>query len=195
MYVVRFLHALLSLTTVYCGYKITHKIAGEKQAKIVGLLLSFFWFMPFMSVRNLVEFVCIAPLIYATWMIIKHEDEKRISPYVWAGVILGIAFSIRFQTIMFTGGVGIALLLQKRIKEATALGFAFLITAVTTQGLTDYFIWGQPFVEFMEYVRYNIENAKAYITLQWYMYFVLILGVLIPPISIFLFFGFLRSWK
>ncbi|MGQ0828938.1 MAG: glycosyltransferase family 39 protein [Bacteroidota bacterium] len=195
MYLIRLLHALLSLVTVYCGYKITAKVAGEKQAKMVGLLLAFFWMMPFMSVRNLVEFVCIAPLIYATWIIIKHEDEKRISPYIWAGIFLGIAFSVRFQTLMFTGGVGLALLFLKRIKEATALGIVFLIVAAGTQGITDYFIWGQPFMEFKEYVRYNIENAQAYIIQQWYMYLLLIAGILLPPISLFLFFGFLRSWK
>jgi len=195
MYVIRLLHALLSLVTVYCGYKITAKVAGEKQAKMVGLLLAFFWMMPFMSVRNLVEFVCIVPLMYATWIIIKHEDEKRISPYIWAGVFLGIAFSIRFQTVMFAGGIGLALLILKRIREAIAVGVAFLAIAASTQGITDYFIWGQPFIEFQEYVRYNIENAQAYIIQRWYMYLLLIGGVLLPPISLFLFFGFLRSWK
>jgi hypothetical protein len=195
MYIIRFLHALLSLVTVYCGYKITLKLAGEKIAKSVGLFLAVFWFMPFMSVRNLVEFVCIAPLMAATWLVIKNTEAKRITPYIWAGILLGIAFSIRFQTIMFTGGFGLALLCMKRFKEAIVLGIAFLVVAAGVQGLTDYYIWGQPFVEFKEYIRYNIENASNYIVLQWYMYFLLILGVLVPPISIFFFFGFLRSWK
>ncbi len=195
MYIVRLLHALLSLITVYCGYKIALKIAGEKIAKTVGLLLAVFWFMPFMSVRNLVEFVCIVPLMAATWLVIKNGEQKRITPYLWAGVLLGIAFSIRFQTVMFTGGFGLALLCMKRFKETIVVAIAFLALAAGVQGMTDYYIWGQPFVEFNEYIRYNIENANNYIVLQWYMYFLLILGVLVPPISIFLFFGFLRSWK
>lgn len=195
MYIVRLLHALLSLITVYCGYKIAFKKAGEKIAKTAGLLLAVFWFMPFMSVRNLVEFVCIVPLMAATWIVIKNEEGKRMAPYIWAGVLLGVAFSIRFQTIMFTGGFGLALLFLKRIKEAILLGFFFLLLAAGVQGLTDFYIWGKPFVEFQEYIRYNMEYAHEYIVQQWYMYILLILGVLIPPISIFLFFGFLRSWK
>lgn len=195
MYVVRFIHALLSLIIVYCGYKITLKKAGEQIAKVVGLLLALFWFMPFMSVHNLVEFVCITPLIAATWIVIKNEDDKRMMPFIWAGIFLGIAFSIRFQTIMFTGGFGLALLFTKRIKETFVVAFSFLLIAGSVQGLTDLYIWGQPFVELREYIRYNFENAYEYIVLPWYMYIVLILGILIPPVSIFLFFGFLRSSK
>jgi len=195
MYIVRLIHAVLSMLAVYWGYKIVEKKAGVQQAKMVGILLSLFWFMPFMSVRNLVEFVCITPLMYATWIVIKNEEKKTILPYIISGIVFGLAFSIRFQTIMFTGGFGLALLFTKRIKEAFVLGFFFLLVAALVQGLTDYFIWGKPFVEFAEYVRYNIENAKQYFVQQWYMYLVLIAGILIPPISFFLFFGFMRSWK
>jgi hypothetical protein len=162
---------------------------------MVGILLGLFWFMPFMSVRNLVEFACITPLIYATWIVIKNENNENNYPYIIAGIFLGIAFSIRFQTIMFTGGFGLALLFTKRIKQALILGFSFLLMTLIIQGGTDYIIWGKPFVEFTEYVRYNIENANTYFVQQWYMYLILIVGILIPPISLFLFFGFLRSWK
>lgn len=195
MYIVRLIHAVLSLLTIYFGYRIAEKLAGKKEAKMVGILLGLFWFMPFLSVRNLVEFACITPLVYATWIVVKNEDKKTIVPYIIAGTLLGIAFSIRFQTIMFTGGFGLALLFMKKIKEALVVGFFFLLIAAMVQGITDYYIWGKPFVEFREYVRYNLEHADEYFVQQWYMYLLLILGILIPPISFFLFFGFLRSWK
>lgn len=195
MYIIRFLHALLSLTIIYWGYKIVNKLSGEKQAKMVGILLALLWFMPFMSVRNLVEFVCIPPLMYATWVIIKNWENERIAPYLVAGICLGLSFSIRFQSIIFAGGFGLALLFSKKIKGAFITGFFFLLIAAAVQGLTDYFIWGKPFVEFREYVEYNIANATQYFVQAWYLYFELLLGVLIPPISIFLFFGFFRFWK
>ena len=44
-------------------------------------------------------------------------------------------------------------------------------------------------------IRYNIENAETYNTQKWYNYLLLISGILIPPVSIFLIFGFIRSWK
>lgn len=195
MYIIRFLHALLSLTIIYWTYKITEKLAGEKHAKMVGLILAMLWFMPFMSVRNLVEFVCIPPLMYATWVVIKNWENERVLPYIIAGVCLGLSFSIRFQSIIFTAGFGLALLFSKKIKGAFITGFFFLLIAAAVQGITDYIIWGAPFVEFQEYVSYNIANATNYFVQAWYLYIILLLGVLIPPISIFLFFGFFRSWK
>jgi hypothetical protein len=97
---------------------------------------------------------------------------------------------VRFQSVIFVGGIGLALLIQLRWKEViyTALGSAVFFGLF--QGINDYLVWGKPFVEFTEYVRYNIENAHAYLTNTWYSYLTLLLGV-----SIFLFFGLFRTWK
>ncbi len=195
MYVVRLLHALLSLIVVASGYKIALKIAGEKPAKVVGMILALYWIIPFLSVRNLVEVVCVIPLIYATWVVVKNDSQDRLLPFVWAGVLLGIAFSIRFQTILFTGGFGLALLLLKQYKAAIVVGLLFLLLAAGVQGGIDILIWGRPFVEFSEYVRYNLENATSYSTQPWYLYLLFLSGILIPPVSLFFLFGFFKSWK
>lgn len=196
MYVVRLIHALFSLITIVLGYKIAIKYSDKRTATMIGLLLSMLWFMPFLSVRNLVEVVCIPPLIYATWLLVKNEDSPKLGISFWAGIILGIAFSIRFQTILFAGGLGLALVFQKKVSNAILLGLGFLFSGGLIQGLTDYFIWGVPFVEFKEYVRYNLESAGDYgNNMPWYNYLLLLAGILIPPISLFLLFGFFKSWK
>ncbi len=195
MYIVRFLHAVYSLSIVYCGYKITEKLSGIKAAKTVGMLLGILWFMPVMSVRNLVEFVSIPPLLIATWYFIKYEEKPRWFIILWIGFLLGIAFNIRFQTITFIGGFGIAILLLKKWKEAILISIGFLLCTALVQAFTDMMIWHKPFMELTEYIRFNIENAYNYFTQSWYLYLLLIGGILIPPISLFLIFGFLRSWK
>ena len=196
MFVIRVLHGVFSLITVYFGYKITLKLSDKNTARITGLLLAVFWFMPFLSVRNLVEVVCIPILIYGIWIIVKHSDNKKaIKYYLLSGIIIGLAFSVRFQTIIFAGGIGLALLLKLRWKEAILYGLGFFLSAALVQGGIDYFIWGRPFAELGEYIRYNLENATTYITGSWYNYILLILGLLIPPISFFIFFGFFRTWK
>ncbi len=194
MYVVRFLHALYSMITIYCGYKISMKIAGEKIAKQVGLLLALFWFFPFVSVRNLVESACIPPLMLATLLALKY-DKPKIVIYLLIGLLLGIGFNIRFQTILFTGGFGLALLFQRKIIQAILVGIGFTICAVAFQGLCDLIIWHHPFVEFGEYVRYNLANSRTYFDQPWYNYILLLMGILIPPISLILLFGFFRSFK
>ena len=196
MYFIRFLHAVLSLLTVIFGFKITQRLSNTKDAKIAGLLLAIFWFMPFLSVRNMVEIACIPFLLWGTWLIIKEMQERnRLWIFFIAGLILGISFSIRLQTALFAGGLGLALLFQRRWKEPFLMGAGYLLSVFLIQGLIDIFIWGYPFAELTEYVSYNSTHYSKYISNPWYTYILLICGILIPPISLFLFFGFFRMWK
>jgi hypothetical protein len=195
MYVVRGIHAFISLVIIYCGFKITEKLSGQNQARFVGLLLAIFWFMPFLSVRNLVEVVCIVPLMYATWLIIKNRSDESWRNIALAGVMLAVAFSIRYQTVLFSVGLGLAMLLKGRFKSAVVLGVFFFLIVMSLEGLTDYFTWGEPFAEFKEYVRYNQVNAYGYVVGPWHRYIVLLAGILIPPVSIFLLTGFFTQWK
>ncbi len=195
MYIVRFLHAAFSLITVFLGFRITETVSDKNSARMAGILLAVYWFFPNASVRNLVEVVCIPFLIISTWMLIKPVRKYFFLHFFLAGIIAGFAFSIRFQSILFIGGMGLALLIQKRWKETILFGIGALICMTSLQGIIDEIIWKHPFMEFKEYVRYNIENSKTYFVQEWYMYFALLFGMLIPPVSIFLLFGFFRSWK
>jgi hypothetical protein len=111
------------------------------------------------------------------------------------GLILGIGFNIRFQTILFTGGFGLALLIERKFISCFLVAFGFVICAALFQGGIDLIIWKQPFVEFTEYVRYNLENSTTYYNQPWYNYFLLLMGVLVPPISLMLLFGFIKNYK
>ena len=196
MMIIRLIHALLSLIVVSSGYKIAEKLDGRKSATVVGLMLAMYFFMPFLSVRNLVEVACIPFLMLSCRYIILRKEENGIfRVFFIAGVFAGIAMCVRFQSVIFVGGIGLALLMQKKWKETFFLAFGTLVFFGLFQGLNDYLIWGKPFVEFIGYIQYNIENSRNYIENSWYSYLLVILGILIPPVSIFLFFGFFRMWK
>jgi hypothetical protein len=178
------------------GYRIAEKWAGKKPARLAGLLLAVFWFMPWLSVRNLVEIVSIPFLFISTWIIIKAENKTKILiPFLWAGFIAGISFSLRYQTMIYAGGMGLALLFQKKIRQALLFGLGYFVAVFVLQGVIDLMIWGYPFAEFIEYVSYNIEYRNAYITGDWYNYLLLLFGLLIPPVSVFLFVGIFKNWK
>ncbi len=196
MYILRFLHGAFSLITVYYGYKITEKISNQKAAGTVGLLLATFWLMPWLSVRNLVEIVCIPFLVYSMWIILdKYDHPKRYRWFFLAGLLLGVAFSIRFQTIFFAGGAGLALLFDKRWREMFIVAFGYLLAVVIVQCTPDMLLWGYPFAEFRAYSLYNIDNAYNYLTGSFFKYFAFLLGIFIVPAGIFWFFGFFRSWR
>jgi len=196
MFVVRLIHAAFSLVTVYYGYKIAEKLSDRQTARIAGLLLAVFWFMPWLSVRNLVEVAPIPLLIFSTWIIISKSDGKlNWKSFLIAGMVAGIGFSIRYQTMIYAGGMGLALLFQKQIRQGIVFGIGYFMVVILIQGGIDLFIWGRPFAELTEYFLYNTENAENYITGEWYNYLMLLLGVFIPPVSIFILIGTFKNWR
>lgn len=195
MVVVRVLHSLWSLIAVRSGYRIAQHLGDRDLAWKAGLMLALFYFMPFLSVRNLPEMVCVPLLMLAAEQLIVARDGQRTRALVYAGLFLGLAANVRFQTLTFTGGIGLFLLFQRQWKEALVLASSTLLPLLFIQGALDYFIWKEPFVELTEYVRYNFEHQKSYINHPWYQYAIVIGGALIPPFSILLLIGFGRMGK
>ena len=196
MYMVRLIHALWSLLIVYYGYKITQRLAGTKEARIAGLLLATLWFMPFFSVRNLVEMVCIPFLMTGYWLMIKAPGAKgHLNRMFFASLLFGLAFTFRFQTLIIPAGIGLLLLLRRKWLESLILAGGIILIIILTHGITDWIIWGKPFTELGEYISHNIHHRHDYTSSPWFTYILVILGVLIPPVSFFLFAGFFRTWK
>src|ERR1051326_4935332 len=135
MYIVRSIHAVLSLVTVVLGFRIADFLSGKRTARTVGILLALYWFFPFASVRNLVEVVCIPFVMIATWMLVKPPRMNFYLHFFLAGIIAGIAFSIRFQSVLLVGGLGLALLFQKKWKEAILYGVGALLCMASFQGI------------------------------------------------------------
>ncbi|WP_439880346.1 glycosyltransferase family 39 protein [Pontibacter sp. MBLB2868] len=197
MTVVRVLHGLYSLLIVYYGYKITERLSNKANARLVGLMLALVWFMPFMSVRNLVEMVCIPPFMAAFYLMLKGEqsDRKRLMPYFWAGVLFALAFTLRYHTMLFGAGAGVVLLYRRQWREAFSLMAGFLVAATAVQGTIDVIFFDYPFHSIVAYFLYNTENAYNYSTGPVYRFALTILGFLVPPVSAFLVVGYFRTAK
>lgn len=194
MFFVRLIHALFSLLIVYFGYKIVEFYKGKESASITGLLLASYWFMPFLSVHNLAEFACIPFLLWGTWLALPREHQQAKNLFL-AGFILALAVSVRYQSLIIAGGVVLALLIKKDIKASLIVFAGCIVSFMLIQAPFDYMIWGKPFAEFGEYIKYNLDNSEKYGINTWYSYLLVILGMLVPPISFFLFFGYLKTWK
>jgi hypothetical protein len=193
MYIIRFLHALYSLIIVIFGFKIAEVLSDREVAKKGGLILALFWAFPFLSVRNLIEMVCIPPLVAGFYYALISKEKFR-NAFV-AGLWFGLAFVFRYQTLSITGTLGLILLFRKEFKQLGLLAAGFLLTATVIQGSADIFAWGYPFASFREYMRYNVSHGYEYTTGPWYNYGLLVIGAFIPPVSLFLLYGFFRNWK
>jgi hypothetical protein len=196
MFLVRVLHALASIYSVWLTFRITEKLSSKNDAALAGILMAAIWFLPMLSVRNLVEIFCFPFILAGIWMLIQSTDKKHtLLMYLLAGLVLGTSISIRFQLLVFVGGVGLVLLFQRKWIATLIFGIGVMVSVLLLQGLVDFLIWGYPFAEFIEYVEYNIQAAYHYITGPWYNYILLLAGIFIPPVSLMLLFGFFRIWK
>jgi hypothetical protein len=196
MYVVRILHALYSLLIVQYGFKVALQISDKKTASIVGLMLATLWCLPFLSVRNLREITCIPPMMMGFYYLIEAEQgRKYLKNVVLSGILFGLAFTFRYQTIFFPLGIGMVLFFRKDWKTIVYFSLSYLLFVSIVQGGVDWIAWGYPFASLHAYYTYNKEHANDFITMKWYQHLITILAFLAPPASLMFIWGFIRSWK
>lgn len=192
MFFVRLIHGLYSLLIVVFGYKLTLHISNRNAANTVGLILALLWMIPFMSVRNLVEMVSIPPLLAGTYLCIKYDKYSNL---LLGGALLGVAFILRYQSILLTGGLLIVLPFIGRFKQSLLTFAGMMLAIILFVGASDLLVWGKPFASIIEYVSYNAAHGDEYTSGPWYNYILLFIGILIPPMSLLLLWGFISTWR
>lgn len=191
MITVRLFHAVYSLFIIFLGYKIARLLGNQRTAIQVSWILALLWFMPFLSVRNLVEMVCIPPLMGASYLVLKNERKWLM----WAGMLASVAFALRFQTILFSGMFGIILLYRFQWRDAIGLLTGFILGSLVLLGLLDYVLFGTPFYELVSYIEYNATHSGEYPNGPWYQYLLVIMGMFLILPSVIWVFAIIRKFK
>ena len=203
MLLIRIIHALYSLLSVYLVYRITQKISDRNNANITGWLMATIAILPNFSVRNLVELVCMPPLLAGIYWIVKNtkindlkksELRIKIPTLLTAAFLMGLAVGIRYQTGIFVAITGVMLGYYSGFRNFLIFGCTSAIAFTFTQA-DDILLWGgQPFQHLQGYFAYNQQNAMNYPGSSLaYASFISIF--ILPPISLFLLFGFLKSYR
>ena len=192
MWVIRILHGLYSCLLIVLAYGLARHLAPSRTSVAVTtawwMAAGGFW--PLLSVHQLVEMVCIPPLMWAFWAL-SREERLGWKAIVTAGIGIGIATGLRYQCGLFGIGLVPVLLFQKQLRALLAIGFTALTTFFLMQG-ADLFVWGEPLVQLRAYIDYNAENAGNYPSGPWYQYILTLLGLLIPPASLMILWGALH---
>jgi 4-amino-4-deoxy-L-arabinose transferase-like glycosyltransferase len=189
MFIVRLLHGIYSLLTVFYGYLFAKQISNEKTALFVASLLSIFWIFPYISVHSLVESACVPPLVMAFYYTLLADEKKRKIFWFVAAFCFASAFTIRFQTFSIGAVFGLCLLFQKKFKEALLLlAFTFFFLLII-MGIPDTIAFGYPFASFIQYSLYNLTATSVGVSNPWYFYILLLLLIFLFPSSLLFFFG------
>ena len=194
MFFVRLFHvgySLLLVKWVFQWIKNTYDLNLAKQS---AWLVSIFFLFPYLSVRNLVEFVSIPPLFWGMWKLNSTEKQKSIT-LLLVGLLFSIAFGLRMQTILVSGTAGLFYLFTQPVRKSFTVFFGFLIGFVIINIGLDYWIWGQPMHELIEYISYNSNNSHLYPNGPWYQYIPLLIGIGLLPLGPLIFYGYLKSLK
>ncbi len=193
MLINRIIHAVFSLLVVYFGYKITERLSNTKIAVQVAWVLAALWLMPVLSVRNLVETVGAPVLLWSIWLALREKSKYDL---LYAGLVMGLAVSFRYQIGVFALAMAAIYFFQLQWKKFVLFCGGVLITFIITQGLVDFLIWGYPFAELMGYVVYNMNEGTGYLpNSNYFMYFYVLFGALLFPLGILALFGFFRTYK
>lgn len=193
MLINRMVHALLSVLTVYFGFRITERLSNRSNAVTVGWLLALTFVIPFLSVRNLVEMACIPFIVWGAWLFLKEGNWKTT---FCAGLVIGMAVSFRYQVGVFAIGLALYALMHGRFKQLISYCLGVLFLFCITQGLVDYLIWGYPFAEMLGYVVYNLNEGTGYSpNSNSLMYIEVLMGCLLFPLGLLMGIGYFRSAK
>ncbi len=210
MLLLRIAHALFSMLTVIYGIKITEKLSNQRAAKIVGWLLAALWILPFLSVRQLFETTPIPLLMISIWFLIKdsqwgndgkepiieNKKQSNFLYFLYAGLLMGLATSFRYQIGVFAIGIAAVYFFQWKWKPLLLFCAGVLLMFFLTQGVVDFFIWGYPFAEMMGYVTYNMNEGTEYMkNSNYFMYFFVLIGALLFPLGLLVFVGFFKIKK
>ncbi|MDW8348531.1 MAG: hypothetical protein RML94_16325 [Bacteroidia bacterium] len=127
-----------------------------------------------------------------------YNKNKPSDSWLWiacAGFLCGLAFPIRYQTILFSAGIGLVMLMERKFKSLILFSGGVLLAIALISGYLEYQLWGYAFQKVVYYFTYNMNNAYEYTSQSWYFYLLLLLMVFIPPLSFFIVVGFARSYK
>lgn len=197
MFVIRLIHALFSLLTVYYSYLLALRLKADRTTAIlVSLAMALFWIFPFMSVRNLREFFCIPFLVMGTYYLC--DARLRLSNIILAAFFFAVSFSIRLQIIFIPAGMGLFMLTnRKTLRSGLIFGVSFLGAYMLTQGLFDLLYYNDPFANIKEYARFNSQTVNIEVQPQgpWFQYIGTVAGVVLGIPFILLAIGYVYSWR
>lgn len=202
MLILRLIHGLISLISVYLSYKIANILGGKRAAGWVGLAMAALFWMPIVSVHQLVEAACIPPLLASTWFLLKHTKPLNIRSLLISGAFLGLATGLRYQVGVMGLGIVIAFFIDNSnrnkitsLRNSLILGGSALFVFSLTQIPTDLWLWGEPFAQLRAYIEYNLTESGNYPQGSPLQYLGLVLVLFVPPISIAIVIGYFRNWR
>ncbi|UCC43502.1 MAG: glycosyltransferase family 39 protein [Candidatus Zixiibacteriota bacterium] len=184
MYGVRAVHAAISLVSVWAVFRVVEDTTRSRGwAAIAGLVTAAHFAMPFLSVRTLIEMVGGHLWVVAILLFYRYRDKPADLTLVLSGLIVGLAWVIRFQVALAAVAVPFVLWWEYRKLRPAVLFSAGVAAVVLISGVVDYFLLGSFADSTINYLRQSISEATPYKSSPL-IYPAVLLFFFIPPLSL-----------
>jgi hypothetical protein len=150
--IIRILYSFVSLITVYFGYRLTKLLVNQRFAKIVAFILAVFWILPFLNSKTFSITLCLPFLLMGLYYYAKYEKTLQSVYYLSTGIMFGIALSLSYSAIFFIIPFLVLFFVLKKLINFFHLITGLFLSFFMFTGLIDFFIWGQPFLPFFQYI-------------------------------------------
>jgi len=164
-------------------------------ASALWILAMLWWSIPYFHVRLSAENLSATIFLWA--FILYQEYGKQLKKYFLPGLLLALAFHIRFQTVFMFGPLFLYMIFvsKESFKSIllSLLGFAVGLTLATG---VDYWFYGEITCTWWNYIYQNIFESKAaqFGIQPFYFFLTESLVHLIPPYSLLIVLGVVVFW-
>ena len=148
--------------------------------------------MPNLSVRNLVEAACVPPLLAGCWQLIKN-DQPNWKDYLIGGFLFGFAFFVQVSNFTVCSGYWPGIVILAPMEGCFYFQHGVFAERIFVSVYNRFGFMGLlPSLNFLVITprKYNIVNRGAYFSGYWFNYLLLVTGLVIPPFSLLLWFGY-----
>ncbi|MDD5066104.1 MAG: hypothetical protein PHF84_03555 [bacterium] len=196
----RMLSAFLGLACMVLLLFLFLKEIKQERLKRWAVFLSFFlWFLVYQHVRFSSETWSGTVFFLGLGWYLYSRDKQVLSVFKMflAGLILGLAFVIRFQTGFMIAGFLFWLLLVKKEKFINLAGLVLGLMAAFLAGiLLDRWFYGQWTLTAWNYLNLNIiqDKVSGYGIKPWWYYISITFIDAVPPYSLLLVAAFFLIW-
>jgi 4-amino-4-deoxy-L-arabinose transferase-like glycosyltransferase len=169
---VRLFSISCSMITVIVTYFFAKKIFDKQVGIIASVFVSFWHDFIFWSARTIGDSIAMNFIFlgcYLTYLCFPNTNKKLsnantpirklVLRSLFAGICFGIAFMLKFSSVVIVIPLIIWLLIYKKWKEVLIL-ISGLCLLVLVQGVIDHFTWGSFLHSPIEYLKFNIFEGQ-----------------------------------
>ncbi len=184
MYLVRAVHVLLSLVSVWAAYEIVRVATGRvRWAVIAGLVVAGHFLMPFLAARNLIEMVGGHIFLAGLAVLYLYGDNRKTSLLIWAGLLCGLSWTIRFQLAFAILPIPFVLAWYYPRWRAAGIFTGAVAAVIIASGFADLWLLGGFASSTVDYIRQSLDEHSSWDT-NPFMYIILLLTVPLPIASL-----------